>query len=62
MNNQGKKIYVNGGIAIMTPFFRYQNAGALWNTPPDGSEQIECDSRYYQRFFVLAKLKLGGVV
>lgn len=45
MYNQRKKIYVNGGIAIMTPFFRYQNVEALYGTPPEGSEQIECDSQ-----------------
>ena len=38
MNIKGKKIYVNGGVAIMTPFFRYQGGGALYDTPPGGCE------------------------
>ncbi len=42
MNVKGKKIYVNGGVAIMTPFFRHQDGGALYETPPEGCEQIEC--------------------
>lgn len=40
-----KSIYVNGGVAIMTPFFKYQDAGTQYDTPPDGSEQIECNSQ-----------------
>lgn len=42
MNNRGKKIYVNGGVVIKTSFFRYQDAGASYDTPPEGCEQIEC--------------------
>ena len=42
MNKQSKKIYVNGGILIETPFFRHQDAAALYTTPPIGCEQIEC--------------------
>ena len=34
------KVYVDGGIAIETPFFKYKNAGARYSTPPDGSEII----------------------
>ena len=34
----GKRIYVNGGILITTPFFAYKNAGALYDTPPENSE------------------------
>ena len=45
MNVKGKKIYVKGGIAIMTPFFRYQGGGALYETPPVGCEQIECNDQ-----------------
>ena len=37
----GKRIYVNGGILITTPFFAYKNAGALYDTPPENSEIIE---------------------
>jgi hypothetical protein len=36
----GKRIYVNGGILITTPFFAYKNAGALYDTPPENSETI----------------------
>lgn len=37
----GKRIYVNGGILITTPFFAYKNAGAWHDTPPENSEIIE---------------------
>lgn len=42
MNVKSKKIYINGGVAIMTPFFRHQDAGALYETPPAGCELMEC--------------------
>lgn len=38
-----KKIYVNGGVAIYTPFFCYKNAGACYKEPPVGTEIMECD-------------------
>lgn len=38
-----KKIYVNGGIAIHTPYFCYRNAGVHYNEPPAGAEILECD-------------------
>jgi len=38
------KIYVNGGILIKTPFFKYSNAGCLYDNPPSGAEMIEADS------------------
>lgn len=34
------KVYVDGGIVIKTPFFRYLDAGALFPTPPEGAEII----------------------
>ncbi|MDD6472217.1 MAG: hypothetical protein PUF62_04175 [Bacteroidales bacterium] len=34
------KVYVEGGILIMTPYFKYKNAGALYAEPPKGSEII----------------------
>ena len=37
----GKRIYVNGGILITTPFFAYKNAGASYDLPPENSEIIE---------------------
>ena len=37
----GKRIYVNGGIFITTPFFAYKNAGASYDLPPENSEIIE---------------------
>lgn len=37
----GKRIYVNGGILITTPFFAYKNAGASYETPPKDVEIIE---------------------
>lgn len=40
---ENKKIYVNGGIAIHTPFFCHRNVGAKYDTPPEGSETIECN-------------------
>lgn len=44
MIKNNKKIYVNGGIVIDTPFFRYNDAKCLCITPPEGCEQIECNS------------------
>lgn len=38
-----KKIYVNGGVVIYTPFFCYENAGAGYKEPPTGAEIMECD-------------------
>lgn len=38
-----KEIYVDGGILITTPFFRYQEGGALWQVPPSDSEVITCN-------------------
>lgn len=32
------KIYVNGGIVIETPFFKYKNAGAKSDIVPEGAE------------------------
>ena len=32
------KIYVDGGIVIDTPFFKYKNAGARYDVPPEGAE------------------------
>ena len=32
------KVYVDGGILIITPFFKYENAIALYKTPPVGAE------------------------
>ena len=37
----GKKIYVDGGIVVTTPYFSPINAGAYFDTPPEGSEVIE---------------------
>ncbi len=34
MIKNNKKIYVNGGIVIDTPFFRYNDAKCLCSTPP----------------------------
>lgn len=36
-----KKIYVNGGILITTPYFRYSGGGTLYSVPPEGAEMIE---------------------
>lgn len=35
-----KKIYVEGYIAIYTPFFKCVNSGALYNSPPHGAEIV----------------------
>lgn len=37
-------IYVNGGILIKTPFFKYSNAGCYYNNPPEGAEIIEANN------------------
>lgn len=34
----GKIIYVNGNILVKTRYFKSKNAGALFNTPPEGAE------------------------
>lgn len=36
-----KIVYVNGGVTIMTPFFRYLDAGCRFDSPPIGLEIIE---------------------
>ena len=36
-----KKIYVNGGIVVTTPFFREIEASAFYETPPEGAEVLE---------------------
>nr|DAM09070.1 MAG TPA: PSP RiboL-PSP-HEPN [Caudoviricetes sp.] len=41
IKHMGKRIYVNGGILITTPFFAYKNAGASYDLPPENSEIIE---------------------
>ncbi|MDE6445037.1 MAG: hypothetical protein K2K64_11570 [Muribaculaceae bacterium] len=38
-----RKVYVNGGIIIETPNFRYLNAGARYDVPPENAEIIEPD-------------------
>lgn len=43
--NEHKKIYVNGGVAIYTPFFCYKDAGAGYKEPPVGAEIMECDDK-----------------
>lgn len=35
------KVYIDGGVLIETPFFKYKNAGALYPTPPEGSETLK---------------------
>ena len=37
-------VYVNGGIVIETPYFKYLNAKAKWEIPPDEYEVIEPDN------------------
>lgn len=39
-----KKIYVNGGIVITTPYFAYKGGGAKYSTPPENAEIIEANS------------------
>ncbi len=39
-----KIVYVNGGILIETPYFRYLNAGCLFDIPPSGADVIEPDN------------------
>lgn len=36
-----KKIYVDGGILITTPYFRCAGGGAKFVTPPEGAEVLE---------------------
>lgn len=38
-----KKIYINGGMLIKTPYFRFPNAGAKYEKPPEGAEIMECN-------------------
>lgn len=38
-----KLVYVNGGVAILTPFFRYLDAGARFGMPEEPSYIIEPD-------------------
>lgn len=40
----GKKIYVNGGILIDTPFFVCREGGALFTEQPEGAEVMETNS------------------
>lgn len=37
----GKKVFVDGGILVTTPFFTCRNAGAGYEYPPEGSEVID---------------------
>lgn len=41
--NYNKKIYVDGGIVITTPFFRYQDGGALFQAQPLDTELMACN-------------------
>ena len=34
------KVYVDGGIVITTPYFKYKVGGSLYTTPPEGAEII----------------------
>lgn len=34
------KVYVDGGIVITTPYFKYEGGGSLYTTPPEGAEII----------------------
>lgn len=34
------KVFVDGGMAIETPFFKYKKAGARYDIPPEGAEII----------------------
>lgn len=36
-------VYVNGGVAILTPFFQYLDAGALFGMPSEVNDIIEPD-------------------
>ena len=38
-----KIVYVNGGVAILTPFFRYLDAGARFGMPEEPNDIIEPD-------------------
>lgn len=38
------KVYVDGGIVIKTPFFRYLDGGCLYPKPPKGAEIINTNS------------------
>lgn len=38
-----KLVYINGGVAVLTPFFRYLDAGARFGMPSDLNDIIEPD-------------------
>ena len=38
-----KEIYVDGSVVITTPFFRYQDGGALCQEQPTGTELMPCN-------------------
>lgn len=38
-----EKVYVNGGVVILTPFFRYLDAGARFGIPMKVNDIIEPD-------------------
>lgn len=42
--NMSKKIYVNGGIVITTPYFAYKGGGCKYPEPPENAEIIEPNS------------------
>lgn len=42
-----KEIYVDGGVVITTPFFRYQDGGALFQVQPPNTELIACNQTIY---------------
>lgn len=44
MENKGKKIYVNGGLVIKTPFFSYRGAECLYEEASKDMEIMECDN------------------
>ena len=51
-----KKYYVKGNIIVKTPFFSYLNAGAGFETMPEGCEilsetDLEIDDDHPQSFF-----------
>lgn len=41
--NYNKNIYVDGGIVITTPFFRYQDGGAFFQMQPPDTELMACN-------------------
>ncbi len=36
-----KKLYVNAGIVVTTPYFRAIEGGTFYELPPEGAEVIE---------------------